>query len=254
MTDIKLNGTSIPAGGTMTLMVGNTYTIELDGFTATQGYNQLESFINFPNTIFQVESVSTSYSSDTAAASCLVPPFYPCVSNPNDDLYADACGWDNDPGSPNYRSCVGGDYKAGGTVDTIYTVKIIGGAGTSDTLNTLLYDFSGSSFHYNSDYSAAERIFSIFSTASVTIQKSFSPKAIAPVGTSSMIFTLTNPTVESVTGVNFTDTLAGITATDGTANDLCGAGNGTLVIATTGGVQSLGVSGATLAPNSTCTV
>src|ERR1041385_7337921 len=45
---------SVPAGGTMTLMVGNTYWIQVDGYTATQGYNQLEEFINFPNTIFQV--------------------------------------------------------------------------------------------------------------------------------------------------------------------------------------------------------
>jgi hypothetical protein len=66
ITDIKLNGVSVPAGGSMTLLVGNTYTIELDGFTATQGYNQLESFINFSNTIFQVLSVNTSYSSDNS--------------------------------------------------------------------------------------------------------------------------------------------------------------------------------------------
>ena len=42
--------------------------------------------------------------------------------------------------------------KAGGTVVTTYHVRILGGAGTSETLNTLLYDFSGSSFHYNADY------------------------------------------------------------------------------------------------------
>jgi hypothetical protein len=119
ITSIKLNGTSIPAGGNMTLVVGNTYTIELAGYTATQGYNQLESFINFPNTIFQTLAVSTTYTSDTS----------PYVTSPNDKLYADACLWENDPNSPNYRSCVGGDGKAGGTVVTTYTVKIISGAG-----------------------------------------------------------------------------------------------------------------------------
>jgi hypothetical protein len=71
---------SIPAGGSKTLVVGNTYSIELAGFTATQGYNQLESFINFPNTIFQTLAVSTTYSSDSS----------PYVSSPNDKLYADA--------------------------------------------------------------------------------------------------------------------------------------------------------------------
>ena len=87
----------------MTLMVGNTYSIELAGYTATQGYSQLESFINFPNTIFQTLAVSTTYSADSS----------PHVSSPNDKLHSDACLWENDPNSPNYRSCVGGDGKAG---------------------------------------------------------------------------------------------------------------------------------------------
>jgi hypothetical protein len=164
ITNIKLNGVSIPAGGTMTLVVGNTYTLELDGFTATQGYNQLESFINFPNTIFQVLSVSTTYSANTS----------PYVSNPNDRLFADACRWDNDPNSPNYRSCIGGDYKSGGTVTTVYSVKIIGGGGTSQNLNTLLYDFSGSSFHYNADYAIGGRVASVIDPTNATITKSLS--------------------------------------------------------------------------------
>src|SRR5207244_249490 len=56
--------TSVAAGGAMNLIVGNTYVIQLLGGTATQGYNQFEEFINFPNTIFQVLGVSTSYSAD----------------------------------------------------------------------------------------------------------------------------------------------------------------------------------------------
>src|SRR5207253_6107679 len=112
------------------------------GGTATQGYNQFESFINFPNTIFQVLGVSTSYSADDS----------PYVANPSDKLYADACQWQNDPNAPTYRSCVA-DYKAGGSnVATKYTVRIVGGGGTGQTLGALLYDFSGSSYHYNADF------------------------------------------------------------------------------------------------------
>ncbi|HYS44310.1 MAG TPA: hypothetical protein VEM32_10065, partial [Geobacteraceae bacterium] len=144
ITDIQLNGTSIPAGGSMSMVVGNSYTVTLFGGTATQGYNQFAEYINFPNTIFQILSVNTSYSSDNS----------PYVPSPTKNIYADACLWDNDPGSPYYMSCVGGDYKAGGSnVVTTYTIKILGGGGTSQTLNTLLYDFSGASFHYNGDYS-----------------------------------------------------------------------------------------------------
>ncbi len=106
ITNVELNGTSIPAGGNMTLVVGNTYTIKLYGGTATQGYNQFEEFINFPNTIFQILSVNTTYSADSNTTN---------VPNPNPSLYANACIWDNDPNSPTYRSCVGGDDKAGGS-------------------------------------------------------------------------------------------------------------------------------------------
>ena len=200
ITDIKLDGVSIPAGGSMTLMVGNTYQIELDGYTATQGYNQLESFINFSNTIFQILSVSTTCTADSNIAN---------VPNPNDKLYADACIWDNNPGSPTYLSCLGGDDKAGGTVAVTYTVKIISGAGTSETLGSLFYDFSGSSYHYNADYGVGFRIVNIVGPSSVTISKTFTPKAIAPGGTSTMSFNLTNPTTETFTGVNFADSGVG---------------------------------------------
>jgi hypothetical protein len=44
-TDFKVNGVSVAAGGSMNLMTGETYTIEIDGYTATGGYNQLESCI-----------------------------------------------------------------------------------------------------------------------------------------------------------------------------------------------------------------
>src|SRR3954463_2254704 len=138
ITDVKYgtnlgNLVSVPDGGSMNLVVGNTYVIQLLGGTATQGYNQFEAFINFPNTIFQVLGVTTSYSADNS----------PFVPNPNDKLYADACQWMSDPNSPNYRSCVGGTFKAGGSnVVTTYTIRVIGGGGTSQSLNTLLYDFS----------------------------------------------------------------------------------------------------------------
>lgn len=94
ITSIKLNGAPVSAGGSMSLIVGQTYTIEMDGFTATQGYNQLEAFINFPNTIFQVQSVNTTYTADTAPSCSGWPPSpYPCVSSPSSLLYSDACGW-----------------------------------------------------------------------------------------------------------------------------------------------------------------
>ena len=53
-------------------------------------------------------------------------------------------------------------------------------------LNTLLYDFSGSSFHYNSDYKTAARVYNILGPASVDIANSFSPKVMESGDTSTM--------------------------------------------------------------------
>lgn len=146
VTDIRLDGVPIAAGGTMNLLVGNTYTIQLMGSTATNGYEQLESFINFPNTIFQINSVTATYTANGG-------------TDPNaaSTLYANGCGWVNDPTSPLYRSCTGVG-KYGGNITITYNVTIIGGGGTSQTLNTLIYDFSGSSYHYNSDFSTSSRL------------------------------------------------------------------------------------------------
>ncbi len=243
VTDVKLNGVSIPAGGTMSLMVGNTYTIQLIGKTATQGYEQLESFINFPNTIFQVNSVTSAYSANagTDALASTKP-------------YADGCGWVNDPGSPNYRSCTGTG-KYGGNVTVTYNVTIIGGAGTSQTLNTLIYDFSGSSYHYNADFSTGVRYASIVGPSSVTITKTFTPKAITPGAPSVLTFKLTNPTTETISGVNFTDSLQGGLRVASTPNvSYSGCGAGAFSPAPAANATSLSFSNGTIAPNSTCTI
>ncbi|EFK09805.1 conserved hypothetical protein [delta proteobacterium NaphS2] len=245
ITSIKLNGATIPAGGSMTLIKGSTYTIELAGFTATQGYNQLESFVNFPNTIFQIQSVSSTYSADDS----------PYVNSPNDELYANACLWENDPNSPNYSSCVGGGYKAGGTVDVTYTVKIIGGEGTSNTLNSMFYDFSGSSFHYNADYVTGFVIADIVSSSSVTIAKSFSPKAMSPGATSTLTFRLSNPTPETIEGVNFSDNFpTGLEVANPANVTYSGCGGGAFSPVPAPSDTTLSFANGTLFSNSVCTV
>src|SRR5260221_9695662 len=207
ITDVRygpnpLTLTSVASGGSLNLVVGNTYTIQLLGGTATQGYNQFEAFINFPNTIFQILAVGTTYSADDSP---YVPGPAPTV---NDKLYADACLWQNDINSPAYRSCVGGDFKAGGNnVVTTYTIKVIGGGGTSQPLNTLLYDFSGSSYHYNADYTTGARIANVIDPTAVGITKSFSPNPTSVNGVSSLIITLTNPNAAPLSGYNVGDNL-----------------------------------------------
>ncbi|HEY2982478.1 MAG TPA: hypothetical protein VGJ22_14940, partial [Anaerolineales bacterium] len=149
VTDVKLDGVSIPAGGTMNLNIGQTYTIELIGSTATNGYEQIETFINFPNTIFLVNSVAATYTAHSGAD-----------ANYLTKLYSDACGWDNDTTSGTYRSCSGVG-KDGGDITLTYSVTIIATSASSGTLNTLIYDFSGSSYHYNNDFATSSRIFNV---------------------------------------------------------------------------------------------
>ena len=161
--------------GPTTVYVGQTYTYTVSADTATQGYEQLEAFLNLSNVIFQVTNIATTYTAPSGAT--------------NNKFYADACGWENNPLSANYRSCVGPQNysggKAGGDIITIYTVKVLSTGVT--TASTLVHDFSGSSYHYNSDYGSA--ISSITITAlpapvpNVGLGKSVSPSGSQVPGT-----------------------------------------------------------------------
>jgi large repetitive protein len=253
ITDVKYGPdpftlTSVASGGSMNLVVGNTYAIQLLGGTATQGYNQFEAFINFPNTIFQVLSVATTYSADNSP---YVPGPAPTV---NDKLYADACLWETDVNSPAYRSCVGGDFKAGGNnVVTTYTIKVISGGGTSQTLNTLLYDFSGSSFHYNADFTSGARIANVIDPTAVGIAKSFSPNPASVNGISALTITLTNPNGGALSGYNFVDNLpANMVVASTPAATTSGCGTPTLTAAA--GSSSISFSNGTVAANGSCII
>ncbi|MCQ4163558.1 DUF11 domain-containing protein [Tahibacter harae] len=236
--------TAVPAGGALNLVVGNTYTIELSGGTATQGYEQFEAFINFSNTIFQILSVSTTYSANTSIY----------VTSPSDKLYADACLWQNDPNSPNYRSCAGVTGKTGGAnVVTTYTVRILGGGGTAQTLNTLLYDFSGSSFHYNADYAVGARIANIIDPGAATIAKSFSPNPSSLNGVAALSFTLGNPNAAPVGGYSVVDNLpVGLVVRSPSGVTTAGCGAPT-VTAPPGG-STITIADAAVAANSSCVI
>ncbi len=127
------NSSQTPSGPT-TVVVGQTYTYNWVGSTATQGYEQIENFLSLNESIFRVLSVQSTYSAG---------------SSPIAGMYNDACGWNDDPASGGYRTC-SGSAKAGGSVTMSVTVLIIGTGSTS--IAGAIYDFSGSSYHYNSDF------------------------------------------------------------------------------------------------------
>ena len=136
--------------GPTSVRVGTRITEVLNASTATNGYEQLTGATLWPTSMFRVVSTSTTYTAPAGGT--------------NDKLYADACGWDPVPTSGTYNSCIGpagiSGGKAGGTIQTTYVLDVIGAG--SATVNTEIYDFSGSSFHYNSDYSTS--VFSITAT------------------------------------------------------------------------------------------
>ncbi|HML41039.1 MAG TPA: sortase [Bellilinea sp.] len=243
VTNIQLDGVSIPAGGVMTMTVGNTYNITLFGTTAT-AYNQLESFISLSNTIFRINSVASTYSTVSYA-----PPS-------SDLLYADSCGWDNGPTSPTYRSCIVSDGKSGGNVTVNYNVTILSGGGANQMLNAMFYDFSGSSYHYNADFSLSSRVVNVITP--VEFSKIFPDVSVTAGSVTPLEFTLTNRSATAINNVTFNDPLPTIGASQLTVANPpnvsysagCLAGS---TLTAVSGASSISFSGG-IAASSTCSI
>src|SRR6266545_1012626 len=179
--------------GPTSVVVGQTYQYVVNSSTATGGYEQLEAFLNFPNVMFQLISVASTYTAPTGGT--------------NDKVYADACTWDNLPTSPTYRSCLGTG-KAGGTIVTTYTVKILS-PGTA-TLTTLIYDFSGSSYHYNDDFGTgvnSKTVTSVAANADLSITKTDSPDPVSVGGTLIYNLAVTNLGPTDASSLTVSDSL-----------------------------------------------
>lgn len=215
---------------TTEVIVGQEYTYTLTGSTAPGGYEQLEFAAIFDPNLFQVLEVNQVYTANTAPADR--------VPTPNMQMYADACEWDNDPESATYRECLD-EGKAGGAIVSTFRVKIKA-QGTSEPLNTLIYDFSGSSFHYNADYGFGPVIETVLPALAVT--KTASTSTYTASG-QSITFTITGTNTGD-------DTLINLAVDDTTTRVLAG---GTSSVA--GGSCSPTPS-TTLAPGAsfTCTV
>ena len=141
---VSQNRNSVLAiSGPTSVFVGDTVTYVYTTKTATGGYEQLENFIIWPNTIFRVLQAASTYLQPAGAV--------------NSAVYADACGWDSNPANTaTYRSCTGPvNYtsgKAGDNISTTFVLQVLA-VGTS-AASGMVHDFSGSSYHYNSDYGA----------------------------------------------------------------------------------------------------
>jgi uncharacterized repeat protein (TIGR01451 family) len=178
--------------GPSSVYVGQSYTFRLVADTATQGYDQLESFINLSNVVFQVQRISTTYSA---------PP-----GTTNDKFYIDACGWNNVPGTAGYLDCTNSG-KAGGTIVTDYTVKILAAGTGPITLGALILDHSGGSFHYNADNGDPARQLNITALPPpLALAKTASPSPALVGGTVTYTLRVTNTGTASYTLADFVDT------------------------------------------------
>lgn len=233
----------VPVGGTMPLVVGGEYYIRVDASTSTQGYEQIESFLHLPSTVFQILGVESTYSAETS----------PLMAPPYTSLYGDACGWVNDPNAPNYRAC-SGTGKAGGLVSVTYRVRILQvGASNPEQFEAMIYDFSGSSYHYNADYGPSARYAYIVDPTDVGFAKGFLPESITPGTTSTLTFRITNPTPAAITGVSFTDAFpAGLVVASPPAASTTGCG--TPAFAPSAGAGTVSFSNGAVSGNGTCVV
>jgi uncharacterized repeat protein (TIGR01451 family) len=173
--------------GPTSLQVGGIYTFNVLWSTAPGGYEQLEHFVNLTNTSFRLLSSYSVYDQPTAAI--------------NTTIYADACGWNNTT-----RACVGPvNYpggKTGGNVNTYFTVQILGATPVAGSqLRALIYDFSGSSYHYNTDFNSGVSGLTVTANAAADLQVTIadSPDPVLPGGTITYTGTATNAGLSPVT-------------------------------------------------------
>ncbi len=155
---------SLDSGGN-TVIAGHTYAFTVTGLTASTN-DQLDFAAIFPSATFRLLKSSFTYSTFTAPA-----------TGTADQVYADACGWQylyDVSGVPGQCTTAAG---AGGAITAHYTVLVLPTAATGPvSVNTLIYDHSGSSFHYNSDFGAGSA-FNVLVQGSVTPTPTPTPTA-----------------------------------------------------------------------------
>ncbi|MDD1610691.1 MAG: DUF4347 domain-containing protein, partial [Methylococcaceae bacterium] len=143
----------------ITIFVGQTLNIRSEGQTATQGYAQLTLSTVFDTNIFQIQKTNQYYNQpildptyqqdlgvgDTSQTFNADP--FANDGTANTSIYANSAGWN--PATHSLMITNAPPKAGGGPIITDYQVQVTGAG--SGRLDTLILDYSGSSFHYNAD-------------------------------------------------------------------------------------------------------
>lgn len=248
--------------GPPTVYVGEYIDYTVTGYTAVGGYEQVEFAPVLPYMFQLIQDRITSMAVPSGAV--------------NSTVYADACGWEPDPSHPDYwrktpsDECHNPDGYAGGKaggnpVSMTYTVKAL--TAGSGQMTNVWYDFSGSSFHYNSDVGSGVNAINVtvVPPSAPAVTKSFSPSTIPVNGTAVMTitFTNTNPALSGVSappirGLAFTDAYPAGIVNDAVPNatTTCTSAfpDPPTTVTAAGGGASLALANGTVPPLSSCTV
>ena len=119
--------------GPASALVGDVVSFTFSGHTATNGYEQVVMAAVLSSTIFEIQSVTGTFT----------------VGGSVTNFYKDACGWDPAGTSKLNWGCLSVG-KAGGNPMSITVTAKVASAGSA-SLVPMIYDYSGSSFHYNSN-------------------------------------------------------------------------------------------------------
>jgi LPXTG-site transpeptidase (sortase) family protein len=183
--------------GPTTVIVGQTYQYTLSQ-SSIPTQQQLQHLINFPSNIFEIRSISVSYSTPQNGS--------------NNQTYADACGWENNPESPSYLLCVGpnpAEYPngvVGGIVNLTYQVRIRSTG--SAVLSSLFYGYNNGEFNYQYSQDPSTLLVNAISQATET-----STATLTQTSTNTATVTGTIPTSTATATATITGTPPTATAT-----------------------------------------
>ena len=147
--------------GPTTVYVGHTYVYFFSGKTATQGYDQISPQVYLTNVPFTITEVETTYE---------VP-----ANTVQNTMWGDGCGWVYTPTLPG--TCTTSSKIGNGCTSTVTIYVRATGSGS---FIPLIYDISGGSFHYNSDFATPAKSI-LITSVNPAVDDSYSTPNTVPI-------------------------------------------------------------------------